>query len=54
VLATSLIRPELSGKRGLSCYFTAQFREQQNRQNPSLSFWIKKKNEQGQIIYIDG
>ena len=38
VLATSFIRPELSGKRGLSCYFTLIiFWEQQNEQNPSLA-----------------
>jgi len=33
------IRPELSGKKGLSCYFTLIiFWEQQNEQNPSLPF----------------
>ena len=38
VLATWFIRPELSGKRRLSCYFALIiFREQQNRQNPSLA-----------------
>jgi hypothetical protein len=32
-----LIRPELSGKRGLSCYFTFNnFQEQHDGQNPSL------------------
>ena len=37
VLATWLIRPDLIGKRELSCYFTLIiFREQQNGQNPSL------------------
>jgi hypothetical protein len=35
VLATWFIRPELSGKRRLSCYFTLIiFREHQNGQNP--------------------
>jgi hypothetical protein len=38
VLATLFIRSDLSGKRGLSCYFTLIiFWEQQNGQNPSLA-----------------